>query len=255
LMRKAVSVAFLALVAAVFTMCFARVAGAQTGPSAPTGPSGPTASLNSPGAKTCADFTTQAAAQAFFTSNGGSKANNFDNLDPNRNGIACEGLPGTPSASASPTAAPTVAPAASPLPNNGIFSDIMAMSGFSLLEAGIGLSLLSERIRSGGKRAPLFVLKLLAKAARQGKEEVALADDVYIVRKPQAPAQTHADTRPAPRRRVSRPAVLLTPPIDQTPPSTRPQAPSAGGNEWTAALALENVRPDEDWPYFTPPEA
>ena len=63
----------------------------------------------------------------------------FDNLDPNRNGIACEGLPGTPTASATPTVAPSAT--TKPLPNNGVFSDIMAMSGLSLLEAGIGLSL------------------------------------------------------------------------------------------------------------------
>ena len=38
----------------------------------------------------CKDFPSQAAAQSYFDANGGSAANNFDNLDANRNGMACE---------------------------------------------------------------------------------------------------------------------------------------------------------------------
>jgi hypothetical protein len=245
LMRKAASAAILSAATAIFAVGIASAAAAQTASPSPT----PTPA----GAKTCADFKTQADAQAYFTSHGGSKANNFDNLDPNRNGIACEGLPGTPSA----TATPTVAPAATskPLPNNGIFSDIMAMSGLSLLEAGIGLSLLSERIRSGGKRAPLFVLKLLAKAARQGRDEVALADDVYIVRKAsetkvveEFPRRTISSPKPAAPARL--PTVLFTPPIE--PPAS---VHRGAVDEWSAAVALENIgRDDADWPYFTPPD-
>ena len=68
---------------------------------------------------------------------------------PNRNGIACEGLPGTPT-SATPTPVPTAGATAKPLPSNGIFSMILAMSGLSLVEAGVGLSLLSDRIKSRG---------------------------------------------------------------------------------------------------------
>jgi hypothetical protein len=49
------------------------------------------------GCPTCADFKTQPEAQKWFDDHGGSKENNVANLDPNRNGIACEGLPGTPS--------------------------------------------------------------------------------------------------------------------------------------------------------------
>lgn len=38
----------------------------------------------------CADFATQADAQAFFLAHGGSPLRNVDNLDANHNGVACE---------------------------------------------------------------------------------------------------------------------------------------------------------------------
>ena len=41
----------------------------------------------------CSDFATQAEAQVFFASNGGSPTNNFDNLDRDHDGVACEDLP------------------------------------------------------------------------------------------------------------------------------------------------------------------
>lgn len=43
--------------------------------------------------KTCSDFPIQPRAQEYFEANGGSVDNNFDNLDPDRDGIACEELP------------------------------------------------------------------------------------------------------------------------------------------------------------------
>jgi len=45
------------------------------------------------GDKDCADFTTHAQAQAYFTSKGGSASNNVDRLDNDHDGIACEALP------------------------------------------------------------------------------------------------------------------------------------------------------------------
>jgi len=38
----------------------------------------------------CPDFNSQAEAQAYFESSGGSAANNVDDLDRNNNGVACE---------------------------------------------------------------------------------------------------------------------------------------------------------------------
>ena len=43
--------------------------------------------------RTCSDFAIQERAQAYFDANGGSPTNNVDNLDPDRDGIACEKLP------------------------------------------------------------------------------------------------------------------------------------------------------------------
>lgn len=41
----------------------------------------------------CSDFPNQPAAQAYFDQNGGSPTNNFDGLDADHDGIACENLP------------------------------------------------------------------------------------------------------------------------------------------------------------------
>ena len=134
---------------------------------------------------------------------------------------------------------------------DGVFSDIMAMSGLSLLEVGIGLSLLSERIRSGGKRAPLFVLKLLAKAARQGRAEVALADDVYIVRKPPAEAPAAVPALKPAVAKPSKPAtILLTPPIGRAPVLRADLT-----DEFAVAIIGLDDTDDRDWPYFTPPDS
>ena len=43
--------------------------------------------------KDCSDFANQAQAQSYFRSHGGSPSNNFDNLDADHDGIACESLP------------------------------------------------------------------------------------------------------------------------------------------------------------------
>src|SRR2546429_425980 len=75
---------------------------AQTGTPSPSPSSSSAPSPTSGGGVTCADFATQQDAQAYFEAHGGSASNNVDNLDPNGNGIACEGLPGTPTSSPTP---------------------------------------------------------------------------------------------------------------------------------------------------------
>ena len=40
--------------------------------------------------RNCGDFSSQTAAQNYFDANGGSSASNFDNLDANHNGTACD---------------------------------------------------------------------------------------------------------------------------------------------------------------------
>ena len=63
-----------------------------------TDPSGPD--------RNCSDFATWAEAQAFYEAAGGPETDRH-RLDRDRNGIACESLPGAPIRSASPTPAPT----------------------------------------------------------------------------------------------------------------------------------------------------
>ena len=48
------------------------------------------AALAQDGDKDCADFASQAEAQAYFEANGGSPTNNVDNLDADHDGQACE---------------------------------------------------------------------------------------------------------------------------------------------------------------------
>ena len=68
----------------------------------------------------CKDFPSQAAAQSYFDANGGSAANNFNNLDANHNGMACEnynysGGSSTPAATTTP-ATTTIAPVSTTAP-------------------------------------------------------------------------------------------------------------------------------------------
>jgi hypothetical protein len=50
------------------------------------------AALAQDGDKDCADFASQAEAQAYFEANGGSPTNNVDNLDADHDGQACESV-------------------------------------------------------------------------------------------------------------------------------------------------------------------
>ena len=54
---------------------------------------GGTAASSASADKDCSDFANQAQAQSYFTSHGGSASNDFDNLDADHDGVACESLP------------------------------------------------------------------------------------------------------------------------------------------------------------------
>lgn len=64
------------------------------------------------GDRDCTDFNTQAEAQDYFESNGGSATNNVDRLDADSDGLACEELSDTPQGGID-TGAGGTAPAAS----------------------------------------------------------------------------------------------------------------------------------------------
>jgi endonuclease YncB( thermonuclease family) len=72
--------------------------------------------------KDCSDFTSQAAAQTFFLEHGGSASNNFDDLDADHDGVACEsdpcpcGVLTTPAPTPTPTPTPSSPPLTEPTP-------------------------------------------------------------------------------------------------------------------------------------------
>lgn len=108
--------------------------------------------------RNCNDFETQEEAQQFFEQEGGPEEDPHQ-LDDDGDGVACEGLAGSPvtSPTPTPTASPGATAAPGELPNNGAFTAVLALAGVTFLEAGAGLSLyagkLRRRERRAGKRA------------------------------------------------------------------------------------------------------
>jgi hypothetical protein len=201
----------------------------------------------------CSDFATQAAAQQFFEQQGG-PANDPFNLDVDNDGRACEGLPAgasappgaSPSVSPSVTAAPTASPGQT-LPKNGAPTAAIGLSGLTFLEAGYGLTLAAKRMGVRRRSLPLFVLRKLADAHREGRTEVALTDDLYLVRR-----LPETDVR---RFEASSP---LLPMLDDTPLITVVEDPPATEmdvivNE-TSSHDTHAVLAWVEWPFFTPPK-
>jgi hypothetical protein len=82
--------------------------------------------------KDCSDFATQAEAQAYFKSIGGSASNNADRLDADSDGIACEDLPSGSSGSG----ASDSAGAGGTLPRTGSTSLPLGTGAAVLIVAG-----------------------------------------------------------------------------------------------------------------------
>ena len=78
--------------------------------------SGPTRASAREADKDCSDFSSQAAAQTFFLEHGGSASNNFDDLDADHDGVACESNPCPCGVLTTP--APTPAPTPTPAPSS-----------------------------------------------------------------------------------------------------------------------------------------
>lgn len=115
------------------------------------------------------------------------------------------------------------------LPNNGAFSTLLALSGLSLVEAGLGLQMLSSRMRERGKQLPVRILKKMAAGADRGRRSFTRG----------------LAARPAKRSDPVRPPVPMGPiPIDGVTGmvATPVVASRRGSSEGS-----------DDWPYFTPP--
>ena len=130
----------------------------------------------------CSDFSTQEEAQEYYDSRSDDDPNDPDpdDLDTDVDGQACEGLPTSAQATASPAA--TTAPGEeNELPQNGAETGVIALSGLSLLEAGYGLTLASKRLGIRRRAIPLYLMRKMITAAERGQDRVELSDDVYLV--------------------------------------------------------------------------
>lgn len=117
------------------------------------------------------------------------------------------------------------------LPNNGAFSTLLALSGLSLVEAGLGLSMFASRMRERGKRLPRRVIAKVSAGAEHGHRTVERA----------------RLARPPRRSDAVRPPVAREPvPVDGVTMGPAPTPVVA------AADARAGAEPD-DWPFFTPP--
>lgn len=74
----------------------------------------------------CGDFLTQPTAQAYFEQGGGSPTNNFDNMDVDGDGIACETLPRTTTEVAAPPASVEDSDSSSRWSQMDVLASIMA---------------------------------------------------------------------------------------------------------------------------------
>ena len=86
----------------------------------------------------CAHFATQAYAQAYFVANGGSAGNNFNNLDRDRDGFACEDLPGGVGEAVAAGGVPNGAVA--PDPDTAPATTLITAGFLVLLGAGVALN-------------------------------------------------------------------------------------------------------------------
>ena len=207
------------------------------------------------GRRDCSDFSTQADAQRFFEDNGGPASDPF-NLDVDNDGRACEGLPGgtaaspTPGATTSPTAAPTATPNGS-LPKNGAATTAMALSGLSFLEVGAGLTLAARRLGVRRRALPLYLMRKLIRATNQGYNEIALTDDVYLVRR--LPEDKANKIVPAalqhPKPDLIVPLVIDEPKVGPITELDVVASSSTPGSRIDRPTSMSWV----EWPFFTPP--
>lgn len=204
------------------------------------------------GRRDCSDFSTQAAAQAFFEQNGGPAQDPF-NLDVDNDGRACEGLPGGTAASPSPGASPTATPTATPngsLPRNGAATTAMALSGLSFLEIGAGLTLAARRLGVRRRAVPLYLMRKLIRATNEGRNEIALTDDLYLVRRlPEEEVTTISPAPPGPRD----PDLVVPLVIDE--PKARAITELdvlSNGSGWESRLDRAVSMSWVEWPFFTP---
>lgn len=96
--------------------------------------------------KDCKDFSSQNAAQAFFTSHGGSSTNNVDGLDHDHDGQACETFPYKEvSTGGQATQTTTATQQGNSLPMTGSHTEPIAIGGSLVLLLGVAMVLIGRR--------------------------------------------------------------------------------------------------------------
>ncbi len=151
---------------------------------------GPTAfaqTASPTGAVDCTSFDTTEEAQAFYDDHKDDNASNPDpfGLDTDGDGTPCEGLRsagGTATATPAPSASPSATPSGE-LTETGAATNVMALSGISLLELGYSLTLLARRWGVRSRQLPVYLLRKLVRARREGHDGIELADELVIVHK------------------------------------------------------------------------
>jgi hypothetical protein len=211
---------------AVGLMFFGLFAGAKASAQTASPTTTPAASRD------CSDFQNQQEAQAFYDQHKNDNPDDPDpfDLDADGDGTACEGLPGAAAAGTSPTPAPS----SNSLPKNGVETGVLALSGFSLHEAGIGLNLLSRKFGLKRRQVPVKLMRMLVHAGNEGKTEVALGDDVYLVRR--SAVTTTDEIEPAPEE--------FEPALDEFEEPPVISTPVTGGSVYAAIVRQERTEPE-----------
>ena len=145
-----------------------------------------TAAPSPTGAVDCTSFDTQEEAQTYYDDHTDDDPNNPDpaGLDTDGDGQACEGLRSGAQATSTPAATATPAPTpAGELTETGAATNVMALSGISLLELGYGLTLLARRWGVRSRQLPMYLLRKLVRARSEGHDGIELADELVIVHK------------------------------------------------------------------------
>ncbi len=151
------------------------------------GPSAWAQTASPTGAIDCTSFDTTEEAQTYYDDHKDDDPNNPDpfGLDTDGDGTPCEGLRSA-GGTATATPAPSVSPSATPsgqLTETGAATNVMALSGVSLLEFGYGLTLLARRWGVRSRQLPVYLLRKLVRARREGHDGIELADELVIVHK------------------------------------------------------------------------
>ena len=177
-----------------------------------------TASPTGTGAVDCTSFDTTEEAQTFYDDHKDDNDSNPDpyGLDTDGDGTPCEGLRSA-GATATATPAASATPAATPsgqLTETGAATNVMALSGISLLEIGYGLTLLARRWGVRSRQLPVYLLRKLVRARREGHDGIELADELIIVHKSvlteqqdEEPAEPERLVETGPAERITGPSV------------------------------------------------